>query len=254
MTPFPMQKSTSHAEEGMQILQEKLEATEDAFREFIYTVSHDLGAPLRAIVNFSKLIREKHSAGWDDTGHRYMDFVTEGGEKMQALLNGLVQYSRLNTQAKPLVPLETAAIVEQCRAVLKDKIAAANGSLTIDGNFPIVMADPDQLFQLFLALLDNALTYRRKDMPPQIVLRVADNGHEWKFVIEDNGIGILPTDTERVFHLFRRLHSDDEYPGIGMGLTIAKKIIERHGGDIGLLPSRNGGTIAWFSLPQIEIA
>jgi light-regulated signal transduction histidine kinase (bacteriophytochrome) len=231
-------------------LQERVSAIETEFNDFIYTVSHDLGAPLRAVVNFSKLLDEKHIEMLDETARCYMAFVTEGGEKAQAMLTGLVNYSRLNTLAKPLISLETTAVIARCRKALKDKMAACKGSVLIHGTLPTVMADADQLFQLFCALVDNALTYQPPGNKPRVQISALDTGNEWKFFVADNGIGIPPENAERVFKIFKRLHTDAEYPGVGMGLALAGKIVSRHGGKIGIMPSDGRGTVCWFTLPK----
>jgi light-regulated signal transduction histidine kinase (bacteriophytochrome) len=238
-----MQDETVH-------LKQQLLGLQNEFNDFIYTISHDLGTPLRAITNFSKLLKEKYAGTLDEKGELYLQFVIDGGEKLQTMLNGLVNYSRVNTQAKPPLPIEMSTLVGQCQGALHDKIVAAKAIICVKDKLPQVVADPDQCFSLFLALLDNALTYHAKDRQPHIQISAKDKGNKWEFLIEDNGIGIPPANMERVFHVFKRLHTDEEYPGIGMGLALAKKIVERHGGTIGFLPGTTGGATCRFTLPK----
>ena len=231
-------------------LQNRLSDTQNEFNDFTYAVSHDLGAPLRAVVSFSRLLAEHYGKALDEKGMAYLQFVTEGGEKLQAMLAGLVELSRVNTRAKPPQPLETASLIGRCHDTLKEKIAASNAGIRVKCALPAVVADADQCFRLFLVLIDNALTYRTPDITPQVQISATDTGDIWMFQIEDNGIGISPAGTERAFQVFARLHADEEYPGIGMGLALAKKIVERHGGEIGIMPRKNGGTIVWFTLAK----
>lgn len=240
----------SNPQEEITYLKRQLLATQEEFKDFTYTVSHDFGAPLRAVVNFSKMLSERNGAALDDKSLLYLRFITQGGEKMQEMLTGLLQFSRLNTQAKPPTPLSVPTLIGQCHVVLKDKIAARKANIAIHGTLPDVVADADQFFQLLLALLDNALTYHNPGASPQIKIAAYDEGMFWKFTIEDNGVGIPSHSAGRVFKVFKRLHTDEEYPGAGMGLALAKKIVERHGGDIGVMSEEHGGTCCWFTVPK----
>jgi len=242
--------SSANPHDEIDYLQRQLTTVRDEFKDFTYIVSHDLGAPLRAVVSFSKMLSEKYEGTLDEKGELYLKFVTRGGEKLQAMLSGLVDYSRVDTRKKPLEVVETAVLVGQCHAALKDKIIACKGSIRVQGTLPPVLADPDQCLQLFLAVIDNALTYHAPSIVPHVRILATDIGEQWKFSVEDNGIGIDPASQERVFLVFKRLHTDEEYPGVGMGLALAEKIVVRHGGAIGITPGAHGGTICWFTLPK----
>jgi light-regulated signal transduction histidine kinase (bacteriophytochrome) len=233
-----------------QTLQHELETIKHEFNDFTYTVSHDLGAPLRAVVSFSKLIMEKYENSLDEKGKRYLDFVLTGGQKAQSMLQGLLQYSRLHTQANPHKPVAVSDIIHQCRTVLKDKISACGADLAVDGLLPTVEADPEQLLTLFAALLDNALTYHKPGAPPTICVGATEQAGNWQFMIRDNGIGISQAHSARIFDLFKRLHTDEEYPGIGMGLTLARRIVDLHGGAIEAIPGEHGGTVIRFTLAK----
>jgi len=237
-------------------LQDELAATRNEYKEFVYVVSHDFGAPLRAVVSFSKILADQYEHALDEKGVRYLRFITEGGEKMQAMLAGMVQYSRLNTQQSQPEPLEAAAVIGKCHAALREKIAACKGTISVSGELPEITMDAAQCLRLFLAVIDNALTYHAKGVTPQVRIAAQDAGNAWKFRVEDNGIGIAAADTARVFEVFKRLHTDDEYPGIGMGLALARKIVRLHGGEIGIDPGKNGGSVCWFTLakPRAETA
>jgi len=232
-------------------LKDQLFAVRNEFMDFTYTISHDLGTPLRAVVNFSKLLATQGEGTLNEKCTRYLQFVIEGGEKLQAMLTGLVHYSRLNTQGKPPETLEIGAIIGQCHASLKEKIADCKGTIRVHGTLPGITADPEQCFQLFLVLVDNALTYHAPGVAPEIHISAQDMGNAWQFSVEDNGIGIAPANAERVFEVFKRLHTDEEYPGTGMGLALARKIVGRHGGEIRIAAGKNGGTLCWFTFPKV---
>lgn len=231
-----------------QDVRQRLQIVEQEFSEFTYRVSHDLGAPLRAIVNFSRLLTEKYSEELDEKSRRYLEFICKGGEKAQAMLEALAVYSRINTKAQSFFPVPTGEIVEASRNALKDKITERRADVQILSPLPVAMADYDQCMTLFTALIDNAITYHTPGAVPEIRIYAQEQAHAWQFHIEDNGIGIDASQTERIFQIFKRLHTDEEYPGIGIGLTLAKKIVERHGGQIGIGTAPNGNTLCWFTL------
>ena len=223
----------------------------DELQAFVYTISHDLGAPLRAVVSFSDMLAEKYAGKLDERGLRYLEFVLEGGHKAQAMLAGLLEYSRVATQAAPFAPVECGRVVGRCLHALADQIKESEAKVEV-GPMPYVMGDGAQIFQVFAALLTNALTYHRPDAPPHIRLLAWTEGDHWKIAVRDNGIGVDPRFVGRIFEMFKRLHTDEEYPGAGMGLTLARRIVERHGGAIGCQPAEGGGTEFWFTLPQAD--
>lgn len=227
-------------------------ASQDVLNEFVYRVSHDLGAPLRGVVNFSKLLEKDYAEKLDGKGLKYLSFILDGGEKAQAMLQGLVQYSRLNTTATPMVVMDMSQILRSCQLALQQKITDTHAVIHAD-TLSEVYGDTVQIVLLLKLLLDNALTYHAPDTPPEVKCYMERNGDEGIFYIEDNGIGILPKDAERVFGLFTRLHADSEYPGIGIGLTLARGIVTRHHGNISLIPNANkSGLTVRFTLPLSE--
>lgn len=244
---MPTQQAQIKATGDMQV---ELEAVRGNFNSFVYTVSHDFGTPLRAVVSFSSLLHKDYGHLLDEKGKRYLEFITGGGEKAQAMMQGLLQYSRLYTRLKPPEVVDVPRLVDGCIAALKEKIAKNNARILVDGVLPHVMAERDQMFQLFMALLDNAITYYVDGLRPQVTISVEEQQAHWKFMIEDNGIGIPPEQIQRIFELFRRLHTDSEYPGVGMGLTIAKRIVEYHGGCIGVQSAASGGSVFWFTISR----
>ncbi len=230
------------------VLSPDAEKIAQQFKEFAYIVSHDLNTPLRGVVEFSKLLKAEHHDVLNEEGKEYLALIIESGEKMQNMLVGLLDFSRLNTMSKPLSKVNCNKILEDCKVVLKDKIETTKGKLEI-ATLPLVMADADQLMQLFLALIDNSLKFHVAGATPHVWVSAERSGDIWVFTVRDNGIGIEHEFHKRVMQPFQRLHTDIEYSGVGMGLTLAKKIVDRHGGRIWIDSTLGQGSSFVFTLP-----
>lgn len=234
---------------------ESLEDAEDlakTFKEFAYVVSHDLGTPLRAMVEFSRLLKLENANGLSEESRLFLSLIIENGEKAQAMLGGLLDYSRLNTTAKPFFDTDLNTLLSECRETLADKIKTKKAKLTVTP-LPTLKTDMHQLKQLFLALMDNALTFHQPNIAPEITVSASRRMHDWLFSVRDNGIGIEQKFHDRIFHPFKRLHTDSEYPGIGMGLALAKKIVERHRGRIWVDSIAGQGSVFLFSIPDRKV-
>jgi chemotaxis family two-component system sensor kinase Cph1 len=170
---------------------------------------------------------------------------------MQAMFSGLLEYSRINTLAKPFSHVDCNTVLDHCRLVFQDKIKASKATLTIEP-LPVIDMDAEQCMQLFLALLDNALKFHAANNPPDIKVFAEKRENRWLFTVQDNGIGIDPKFYQKIFLLFQRLHTDEEYPGAGIGLAFAKKIVERHGGKIWVDSTPGAGASFRFSIPIPE--
>jgi PAS domain S-box-containing protein len=235
------------AEMALKERTEALERSNKELVEFAYIASHDLQEPLRMVSSFTQLLARRYTGKLDSTANEFIQFAVDGAKRMQRLLNDLLTYSRVTTKARPLEPTEANTVLQQALENLHMAIDEANASIRQDP-LPRVMADETQFIQLFQNLLGNALKFRR-DEPLHIhVSARRDDGH-WLFSIQDNGIGIPPESTERVFQIFQRAHSNGNYPGTGIGLAICKKIVERHGGRIWLESQVGSGTTFYFTLP-----
>ncbi|HEY0095204.1 MAG TPA: ATP-binding protein, partial [Archangium sp.] len=173
----------------------------------------------------------------------------DGVNRMQQLIQDLLAYSRVGTRGHEFKPIDSGQALGKALANLKTLVDESGASL-IQGKLPQVMADETQLTQLFQNLVGNALKFRGKT-PPRVLVEAERQGPEWRFTVEDNGIGIEPQYYERIFVIFQRLHGKEEYPGTGIGLAICKKIVERHGGRIGLDSHPGQGTTFWFTLPAV---
>lgn len=238
--PIPEDKTPTQSEA------EKIAAE---FRDYAYSVSHDLGAPVRAMVEFSKLLSAEHGQKLDEEGKEFLGIIVDNGRRLQAMMEALLDYSRLNTMAKPFTAVHCDKIIENCETILESQIRES-GAVIERGEMPTIHADPDQLTQLFLALIDNAIKFQPADNAPQIHIAAQKQDENWKFTIKDNGIGMDPRYTERIFKLFQRLHAEGTYPGTGIGLTLAQKIATRHGGSIWCESAPEQGTTFTIRLPE----
>lgn len=201
------------------------------FKEFTYIVSHDLGTPLRAMVEFSRLLKADEVESLSEESRLYLSMIVENGERAQAMLSGLLEYSRINTVLMPFSPTDCNQLLRQCQAELGEKVSGREAALTMDP-LPVLWSDSDQMKRLFLALLENALIFHPPGARPDISVSAKLQSGEWVFAVRDNGIGIDPKFYERIFQPFKRLHPEGAYPGIGMGLALAKRIADRHDGRI----------------------
>jgi PAS domain S-box-containing protein len=220
----------------------------EELRQYARAASHDLQEPLRAIVGCGELLRQEYaSAAGDSAARQLLDHVIEGGQRMQELVLALLAYSRVGSCASRRIRSSSRAALD--KAVLE--LAAAveqTGALIEAGDLPDVSSDPEQLVQLFQHLLDNAIKYHGKD-PTVVRVSAEHEGEYFHFRVADNGIGIDPHSQSRVFDLFQRLHARGEYPGLGLGLTVCKKIVEGHGGKIWVDSERGCGATFHFTLP-----
>lgn len=198
--------------------------------------------------SYTQLLSRRYRDRLDGDANDFIGFVVDGVDRMQRLIRDLLQYSRVTSQRKEPVPVDTEQLVQQSLADLKARIEETGATVTHDA-LPVVPADDVQLRQLFQNLLSNALKFRRPDVSPRVHVSAALQGEEWIFSVRDNGIGIAPEQFNRLFVLFQRLHSQSEYPGTGIGLALCKRIVESHGGQIRLESQSGQGTTFIFTLP-----
>jgi light-regulated signal transduction histidine kinase (bacteriophytochrome) len=228
---------------------QELEELKENFQNFIYTVSHDLSGPIRTVAAFSRLLQENSEKELDERGQHYLSFMISGAEKAQAMLGGMLEYSRLFTRPMKLAQVDVRQVVNNCLVNLINEIDRTKADVKIS-DLPIVTADADQLYNVFYALINNALVFSRPEVQTEINISALKMPNGWKFMVEDNGIGIEPKFFDEIFKVYRRLHREDEYHGIGMGLAMAKKIVELHGGTIGVTSALGMKSNFWFTLPE----
>ena len=224
-----------------------LERSNADLEQFAYAASHDLQQPLRMVASYVGLLSQRYRAQLDEKADRYIDYAVGGAKRMQALVDGLLHYSRVGTRGGAVTRLDAAAVVAEARANLSECIEESGAVIEV-GALPEVAADRSQMVQLFQNLLDNAIKFRSR-ATPVVSVTCRDDGDRWEFAVRDNGIGIDPKHAERVFEVFKRLHTEQEYPGTGIGLALCRKIVERHGGTIRVESEPGKGSTFIFTLP-----
>ncbi len=217
-------------------------------QEFAYVASHDLQEPLRMVTSYVQLLGRRYQGKLDADANDFIGYAVDGVSRMQNLINGLLAYSRVATRGKVFEPADCAAALDQALANLGAAIEESGAVISHDP-LPTVMSDSTQLVQLFQNLVGNAIKFHG-DEPPRVHVSAEQKGGEWVFSIRDNGIGIDPEYAERIFGVFQRLHSREEYPGTGIGLAICRRIVERHGGRIWVESQNGTGSTFYFTMPM----
>ncbi len=241
---------SKRAEEALKAYASQLKLSNEELQRFAYVASHDLQEPLRTIVSFSQLLDRRYRGQLDENADDYLGFIVDGGQRMQALIQDLLQVSRIETSAKSLRPTDAGEIVTYALRSLEKPLEETGGTVTVEA-MPCVMADPAQFEQVLTNLIGNAIKYHRRGVTPAITVSAERHGDWWEFTVADNGIGIEAEYFDRIFEMFRRLHTHDEYEGTGIGLAVVKRIVERHGGTIRVESTPGEGSTFFFTLPAV---
>ena len=215
--------------------------------QFAYVASHDLQEPLRMIANYTQLLAERYRGKLDEQADKYIDYSVGGAMRMQALIQDLLKFSRVGRQEIERRSTDCRLVVEQALKNLQAAVQESSAVVKWNG-LPVVMADPAQLAQVFQNLIANAIKFHGPDTP-LIQIDSEKKDDEWVLTVSDNGIGIPAENWQDIFVIFRRLHTRTEYSGNGIGLSICKKIIERHGGKIWIEAQAKPGSSFKFTLP-----
>jgi PAS domain S-box-containing protein len=223
-----------------------LKRSNQELEQFAYVASHDLQEPLRMVSSYTQLLERRYKDQLDQDAKDFIFFAVDGANRMQRLINDLLDYSRVTTKGKPFLKLDLASVLGQAIANLQKKIQET-GAMIVNDDLPFAYGDEVQLVRVFQNLLDNALKFTGTD-PPRINVTAKTTDDNILISISDNGIGIDKVYAERVFTIFQRLHNKIEYPGTGIGLAICKRIIERHGGKIWFESEPGKGTTFCFTL------
>lgn len=237
------------AREVMAQQQQELERSNRDLEQFAYASSHDLQEPLRAVSGYCQLLARRYASQLEPKAAEYIAEAVDGARRMQALIEGLLAYSRVGRHGNPIVATDSQAAFDQALANLEAAIAECDAVIT-HGPLPIVPADGVQLVQLFQNLIGNAVKYRG-DRQPEVHVAALRREKDWLFSVRDNGIGIEPKYTNRIFVIFQRLHTRSEYPGTGIGLSLCKRIVEHHGGHIWVESEPGVGSTFFFTLPAV---
>ena len=220
--------------------------------EMASIVSHDLQEPLRMVICFTELLEKRYGQFLDADGHEYVRYANDGAKRMRSMLDDLREYTRITTRGTELVPTDSQSVLRQVIQLLDSKIQQLGADLAVLGKMPMVMADQKQLYILFKQLLDNALKFYPRERKPEIQIGAEEQGRFLRFFVRDKGVTIDSRYHQQIFRVFSTLHAKNEFAGTGMGLAICKKIIERHGGQIGVNNLKEGGKEFYFTLKRPE--
>jgi PAS domain S-box-containing protein len=230
----------------------ELEAANKELEAFSYSVSHDLRAPLRAISGFASILARRYRDGLDEKGRHFVDTIVDSSDHMSVLIDELLDYSRLGRRSVRAESVPLGPFVTQLRATFGDRIAAAGATLEVVEPLAIPVGDRTLMELILTNLVDNALTYRRPDIAPHVTLSAARHRRTVAVAVADNGIGIPPEYRERIFEVFARLHTDEEYPGTGIGLSIVRKAARLMGSDITVESTEGVGSTFSLDLPAAQ--
>ncbi len=226
----------------------ELERSNKELEQFAHIASHDLQEPIRSIVGFSQLLSKKFEGKLDVQSKKYLDFIVGGARRLQMLIEGLLQFSRFGKDEIKLEPVNFNQVVKEAMNNL-DGLIQERQAVVHYKNLPILRAHYAFMLQLFQNLISNSIKYCDRESP-HIEIWADEKNKTWEFSVQDNGIGIDPQYQELIFIIFQRLHGKEKYPGTGIGLTICKKIVERHGGKIWVESMMNQGATFKFTLPS----
>jgi len=239
-----------------------LSRSNDELEQFAYVASHDLQEPLRMVSSYVQLLEKRYKGKMDADADEFIEFAVDGANRMQVMINDLLSFSRIATRGEPFQPTDCEKVFDRAINNLQTAIKESRTTVTHDP-LPTVTADRGQLEQLFQNLIGNAVKFceRRKSTPRihvscerieesaiPVTKSAIDNG--WIFSVKDNGIGIEPDHVERIFGIFQRLHTREQYSGSGIGLSVCRKIVERHGGQIWVESEVGKGSTFYFTIPK----
>ncbi len=229
--------------------QEILRRRADEMETFAYSASHDLQAPLRTFEGYARWLLEDYSNVLDAQGRQLCEEIIDDAVHMKMLLDGLLEYSRIGRLKTEAVTIQVRAVIDWVLHDLQLEIADAEAIMNLPDTLPTVVYPEGRLTQIFSNLISNALKFTA-DRPPEITIGWEEEPRHYRFTVSDNGIGIAAEHYERIFEIFKRLHTREAYPGTGAGLTIVKRIVETHGGQIGVTSVPGEGTTFWVTIPR----
>jgi two-component system, chemotaxis family, sensor kinase Cph1 len=235
-------------EEQVEQRTEELAKSNADLKQFAYVASHDLREPLRMISSFLQLLERRYKDELDEDAKEFIGFAVDGAKRLDKMITDLLEYSRIANKEMQFTDVNIQHVVEQVTNNFNVLIQENSATITYD-QLPIIRSDENQMIILFQNLISNAIKYRREDTP-QIHIYAEKDGNQYVFNVKDNGIGIDPKHLERIFTIFKRLHSHDEYEGSGIGLSIAQRIVHQHGGEIWAESEPGKGSTFYFTIPE----
>jgi light-regulated signal transduction histidine kinase (bacteriophytochrome) len=237
------------AENEQERLIERLNKSNEELGRFAYVASHDLKEPLRMVTNFTALLEKKYNNSLDEKAHEYIAFAREGGERMQLLVDNLLEYARAGAEDERIERVNCEQVLQIVKENLVLQITESNAEI-IAGPLPIIRANAVRMTMVLQNLIGNAIKYQSKDSAPKIEIKAIEEWDSWLFSIQDNGIGIKEEYLQKIFEPFKRLHTKETYRGTGIGLAITLKIVENWGGKIWAESQLGKGTIFKFRIPK----
>jgi len=235
----------------LNVLVDELKRSNEELKQFAYVTSHDLQEPLRTIASFTQLLERRYKNNLDHDADEFIGYIVDGANRMQIMIRALLDYSRVNTRGGEFKESDFEEILNQTMSSLKTAIDESKAVITSD-SLPKLMVDDKQMIQLFQNLISNAVKFRKENEELKIHISCQKVDSNYIFSISDNGIGLESQFKDRIFEVFQRLHTRDEYSGTGIGLTICKKIVERHSGRIWVESELGNGAIFYFTIPIIN--
>ncbi|MBO9681307.1 MAG: hypothetical protein J7502_01320, partial [Flavisolibacter sp.] len=245
-----LEKQVQERTQSLAQMTVELERKNKELEQFAYVASHDLQEPLRTISSFLDLLSKQYADHLDERAQKYMIFIVQASDRMKVLINDLLDYSRIGRK-KEAAQVDLNKIVGEVLADLNKAITDAGAEIQV-GKMPVIKAYPTELKQVFQNLILNAIKFRKKDTPPKIEIAAERQNGEWKFMVRDNGIGIDPQHADRIFVIFQRLHTRNEYEGSGIGLSNCKKIAELHKGTIWVESAPGEGSSFFFTVKEMD--
>lgn len=227
-----------------------LEASNAELEQFAYIASHDLQEPLRMITSFLTMLEKKYDAVLDEKGKKYIHFAVDGAQRMRHIILDLLDFSRIGRINMERVKVDVNRVLQEVISLNNNIITESRAIIETVDEMPVIDAAKGPMHQLFQNLLNNAIKYREKGKQPVVYISCKEDEEYWQFSVRDNGIGINPEYTDKIFNIFQRLHGNDKYSGTGMGLAICKKIVEDHGGEIWVESKEGEGSTFFFTMKK----
>ena len=234
------------SEETAEKAEREMSRSNRDLEQFAFVTSHDLQEPLRAVTGFMGLLKKEYGAALDENARDYINKATEGTDRMRNLIQNLLAFSMVDRRMKPLIQVDMGDALKAAVENLSLAISES-GAVVTGGRLPVITGDFSQMVQLLQNLIANAIKFKGPD-PPVISINALEDDGKWSFSVSDNGIGIDPVNSERIFVVFQRLHSRTDYDGTGIGLAVCKKIVERHGGSIRVESIAGRGSVFYFTI------